>query len=429
MGVNLQGLYNQSHQFSGGIVNINAPFVGNVLAIEVSTKPEYVPNSQVIGYLYQHYQFASKGYALRSGKDIIALELPETDSLSFVPTPYLSDSYTLSIKYATIGAVVDGENTIGLPQEILDLPNNVQAIDLQLEQIENQIQEVEESIPTWDTLTAKPETFPPSSHTHTAEQITGLSVGKTIILLSANTTLESNKSYLATVNNLVCSLPANPQIGDFVELFNGNFASFRINHGNTSQSILNNSTLTSSGSTDSGIILKLYGYIGLVFMGSNLWVNDNKYRTVNNWMTEGDTEYTPSTKTYTATALSASYTYFETYNVARLNSGGVIVTNASSFGIIITFPFATQMTSFTGSYGQFNGAFNFPSSVKIYRGTTVNASNLIYDQGIANNQSRTITDTTPSTNFLFLFDGSTTQSILSLAIQGMRKSGGEVSVI
>lgn len=425
MAIALQGLYNQSHQFSAGIVNINAPFVGNVLAIEVTTKPEYLPNTQVVGYLYQHYGEASNGYALKSGKAIISLELPESSSLSFIPTPYLSDTYTLSIKYATVGAVIDGENTVGLPQQILDLPNNVQAIDLQLVNIENAITELEQSIPTWETLTGKPQTFspsshnhvkaditdlslgwgditdkpsafapsshnhvkaditdlflgwgditdkpstfPPSSHTHTADQIQGLSGlgGSSYIALSSNQTLESNKKYLATVNNLVCSLPANPAIGDWIEISNANFSSFRINHGNILQSILNNQTQSTAGSTDSGIILKPYGVITLVFIGANLWISGAKHRTINNWLNIA-LETTASPKNYTLTV--------DTFGLSAMNDGSESTNtnpNVADAWATCSLSGSHFIDSFRLITGQSNGWFNYPTQFRVYAGSGI----------------------------------------------------------
>jgi hypothetical protein len=173
MAIALQGIYNQTHQFSAGVITINTPFVGNVLTVDVQTKPDYVPNSQICGYLYQHYQGATKGYALQSGKDILSLELPETDFLTFVPTSYLIESYNLSLKYATVGAIIDSPNTAPIPPEILSLPNAVTAIDLQLEQIETALTELQID---WLEVTGKPATFPPSPHTHTKDQIADLSL-------------------------------------------------------------------------------------------------------------------------------------------------------------------------------------------------------------------------------------------------------------
>ena len=82
MEINFTNLHEQSHQFSNGLVAIEQDFSGNLLSIDVTTKPEYLANSQIIGYLYQIYESASKGYAIKSGKDLIRLELPETDRLA-----------------------------------------------------------------------------------------------------------------------------------------------------------------------------------------------------------------------------------------------------------------------------------------------------------------------------------------------------------
>ncbi|MCZ2207920.1 hypothetical protein, partial [Cylindrospermopsis raciborskii] len=93
MSISWTEIHNETHQFTDGVVDIDTQFEGNVLAIACDVKPEYQLGQLVIGYLYQHSGLASRGYAIRSGKDIIGLEVGESDKLVFVPTPYLNTSY------------------------------------------------------------------------------------------------------------------------------------------------------------------------------------------------------------------------------------------------------------------------------------------------------------------------------------------------
>ena len=309
--ITFTNLHNQTHQFSAGLVTIEQDFEANLLALEVTTKPEYEANSQIIGYLYQVYGTQGKGYALRTGKDLIRLDLPQTDRLIFAPTAYLSDSFTLKIEYTTIGisAVIDGENIAAIPEQILSLPNNLQAINLQLDLIEQAIADLAQDDVDWAEILNKPPNFPPASHNHTIADVSLLdlelqsldtrldllesapppvSVISGYLPLSTNQTLEVNKKYLATVSGLICTLPSSPNIGDFVEISTGNF-DLRVNHGNATQVVRNSSTNTVQGA-ENGIILKPYSAITLLFVGSNLWISAITNRVINNWVTEGLTE-------------------------------------------------------------------------------------------------------------------------------------------
>ncbi|MCA6588081.1 MAG: hypothetical protein IM531_02470 [Pseudanabaena sp. M090S1SP1A06QC] len=505
MAISFTGLYNQTHQFSAGSIAINTPFIGNLLAIEVTTKPEYAPNTQVIGYLYQHYQTSSKGYALRSGKDVISLELPETDSLTFVPTPHLSDSYTLSLRYAIAGAFVEQSNTAPIPQNILLLPNQVMAIEQAIQYLNDQISTGSLSV-SWDEITAKPTSFNPSSHNHEILEINGLttalnskassghnhsisevsgltdtlnaksntghthsisnidglsttlssinseltsidgrldtletatsgssSSSQNFISISANQALESNKNYFAATSGLVCAFPSSPSIGDILKLSTGNY-SFRVNHGNGSQYVLNSFTNTSLG-TDSGIILKPYSAIELIYQGSNLWVSGYRTRSINNW-SPPILETTASQKSYTATELEP-YTYFESYRPNLLNNGNFSIGVTKNGGgttnqlqVLFTFPQPVNLTSFDYWLGQFNGLHNMPQSCDVFIGNTVDVTKLIGSFNFPSHTGRiNLTNTQFSDTYVINFkSNSQTISVGEVQMIGKGTLGGEISV-
>ena len=210
-------LYSQTHQFNEGAIAIAPSFVGNVLAIAATTKPEYAESKQIIGYVFQDSGEARKGYALYSGKDILLLAVPETTGLTFFPTNYLSDSYTLDISYASIGNILES-NTAPIPDVILELPvkvleieNSIDGLGLAIEtQTEIDLSHASRltalegiiSNPSWGDISDKPSTFPPSEHAHAISDVTGLEGD----LLGINTELES-------LSGRVDTLEASPSSG------------------------------------------------------------------------------------------------------------------------------------------------------------------------------------------------------------------------
>jgi hypothetical protein len=491
--INFTNLHNQAHLFGNGAVTIDQEFSGNLLAIDVTTKPEYVVNSQVIGYLYQVYQSVSKGYAIKSGKDLIRLELPQSESLLFIPTSFLTDSYTLKIDYTSVGitALVDGSNTAAIPELILNLPSivsglqgDVFGLNVDIEGLQSAIASL--ALPSWNEIQGKPQSFPPSSHNHAIEEIEGLqeilnqiSLGVTgleqgleantgnfaeidtdiaalnvrittientppvlsggggITLLASNILLESGKEYLATIANLVCTLPNSPSIGDVITLRTGDFP-LRINHGNTSQQVLNNSTLSMAGALN-GIILKANADITLVSLGANLWKSSYRARTTNNWI-DSFTESVASIKPYSPTPLE-TYTYNAAGNNVNLitdgnkTNSGVMRSGGGTLGelrILLTFPYPTMLTSFNYWLGQFNGAFNMPTAVDVYIGATVAPANLkgaISLSGATGVRSLN-TNTDFSTQYVFVFrlPNSGSISVLELEAVGRQIISGEIAV-
>lgn len=498
MTLTFTGLYTGTHQYKDGTVDIAVPFVGNVLAIELTTKPEYVESNQIIGYLFQAKDDAQKAYVLRSGKDVIKLDLPETDRLLFSPTRYLTDTYTLTIGYATVGNVGSGSINLTIPEQILGLPARVEAL------------EGTEWLVDWDMVTGKPTSFIPSIHTHEISDVSGLTtalnqkansthlhsisdvsgltealngkanlththsisdiVGLSVELgdigndlvdletritnleeavpvssgssqnflsIGANQVLESNKNYFANTSELVCSLPSNPSIGDVINLSTGNYP-FRVNHGNASQFILNSSTNTTTG-IDSGIILKPYATIQLIYQGANLWVSTYRVRTINNWLA-ATVESSSSQKSYTPSALG-NYTFLTNWELNKINNGlsggGNAVYksggDAGALRVLCTLSAPIYLDSI--STLNMNASSAPTNNMKVYRGSTVDASKLILDgtltyaSGSSGSDNFTINDTEASNTFvLVLSNGANDPVIGEVSLFGRAISGGEIVV-
>lgn len=480
--INWTQLYSQTHEFNEGAIAIASSFVGNVLGISVTTKPEYAQSRQIVGYLFQDSGGARKGFALYSGKDILLLPVPQTDGLIFFPTSYLSDSYTLNIVYTTVGNILES-NTAPIPDQILGLPSKVSEIEIALEALQSNI-----SSPSWDSVADKPLTFPPTAHNHEISEIAGLSAWQsetetaietingsiasqsTAIseltldfaalelrvgsleenptssgsistnLLAANATLESNARYLATVANLVCTLPNAPAIGDLIRLSTGNF-SFSIKHGNASQQVLNNNTLTVAGA-DNGIVLKPYSDVDLIFLGSSLWKTTYRARTINNF-TPATVENTVSKKEYTAQAPTPSNGTM----VSGLNNGikslGALtngyLSNVTTGDLILTFADAIIIDQLRVCIGQANNGagVNDPYAVRditVFAGGTDSAENLgvyTFSNTSPAEETKTITpNTTPSSVFLLRVNSITPRmiGILELEVHGKSQTGGETTV-
>ena len=256
------------------------------------------------------------------------------------------------------------------------------------------------------------------------------------ISLSANQTLERNKNYFANTSGLICSLPSALSVGDIVNLATGNYT-FRVNHGNSSQLILNLSTQSTVGA-DNGIILKAYSSVQLMFVGSNLWVTNFRSRTINNWVVPA-VEATAGIKPYAASALEA-YTYYTGYELNKINDGSISIGTLKTgggtpfeFRVLITFAASTILTSLNYWLGQFNGAFNFPSSVDIYLGAILDPLNKIATLSfVGSSGSLSVPNTNQSTQYVLNFKSTT--SSMNTAIQeiqavGRQVVGGELMVV
>lgn len=222
----------------------------------------------------------------------------------------------------------------------------------------------------------------------TQGQLTKTSGYEPLITLSTSQVLQSDKKYLAVTDSLICTLPASPSIGDCINLSNGDFASFKVSNGNINQRILNGSTLGASG-LDSGIDLKNNSDVQLLFTGV-LWKTTYRSRVIQNYQPlTGESELT-----YIPTELETYY-YAPGNTLSNINDGNTLIgamraaggTNGK-FIFKCTLPTAKTLTSIKVIGGQFNGAFNRPSNLIVYRGDIVNPSELLHeftDLATANN--------------------------------------------
>lgn len=473
-------IHSVTHRFVDGIVEILVPFTGNILSIQCGVKAEYQVTKQVIGYLYQHSGIATKGYAIYGENTYLELGLPETDKLIFVPTSYLNDSYSLIINYALVGSVINGENTTPLPELITGLPTRVSALEAfkasantELENLSNSQNDAINSLTAIDDSIASLTGDITSHHSrletlesevsansiHLAEIDGTLTSNGTAIAalgnritdieasgfasieyteISVNSTLESNQKYFAAITGLICVLPANPSIGDTIDLSTGNY-SFRVNHGNANQAVLNLSTQTNVG-INNGIILKPYSSIQLIYQGSNLWVSACRARVINNYVVPA-IESTSSIKAYIASSLEPyAYEASNFYTPELINDGnktalGVMKTGggtANELHILATFPTSTILTALNYWLGQYNGNYNKPTSLDVYIGSGKTPENLITTHNFtsADSGSISIANADSSLTFVFVFRSNTNKiSVLEIEAIGKQILGGETIVV
>ncbi len=478
---NFSDLFSGDFLISDGVIQINTPFTGNTVSVEVDFNTTLDRSGVKLGILYVYSGEISHGYRLDFKQTILALPITSVSNLRFIPTLDLYDSYSLSLKYATVGSVIESPDSQPLPELITGLPNRVTTLESIAVTQSSRLDEIQGNLdgmvaPTWDNLTGKPLTFPPSAHIHSISEVANLatslvSLGSDIdsaelsildltsrvntlesnpvasstsfIPINTNQVLEANKGYVSTANNLVCTLPANPAIGDFIDLVNGNFASFKINHGNTSQSILNSNTQTTVGS-DSGIILKPYASIRLVFMGANLWVSHNRNRTINNF-SPIVSESTASLKSYTVTSPNANLNFGTTLNSIR-NGIKQPTGNFQTDGLLhetssLILDITTNEPIILDSFNLFNGQgnvnqgatsdYSVGSCQVLVNGQVVQNYTFTNQTGVQ--QSRNLpANLSPSASYQFIFNavsGSNRLGILELELIGRGSTGGEVSVI
>lgn len=473
MSINYSQLHDQTHQFSDGEVSINTAFTANILSVQCDVKPEYQTSQQTIGYLYQYSGIASKNYAIKSGNDVINLAIPTTDKLIFIPTNFLNDSYRLILNYALVGNIDTANQSEPIPPLILELPSRVSALELK------------PSTSDWNTIQNKPTNFSPSVHGHVIGNIIGLADAlasfplrselpsitglvseseltaklsdytKTVdlpvssngsqkfTLITSNTELESNKLYLSNPANLIHTLPASPSIGDVVTVGTGNFIT-KV-YQNSSQTILNQSTQTPIGA-DTGLILKPYSLVKLVYVESGLWVVFGKSRTVNNWLPIS-IESTSVQKVYTPSFFN---TVSPAYGCVIGNiKNGVILTgdyvnngllaDQSLVQILLTFDSLIKIETFDFYGGQGNIGFGSANDnykvdqINVFSGN--NLSNLLGTFSTTNinaaKQSFNV-DTSGMAFNQYLFSFSRTGNgigILELVINGKAQVGGEIMVV
>lgn len=134
----------------------------------------------------------------------------------------------------------------------------------------------------------------------------------------------------------------------------------------------------------------------------------------------------PQITPYTASTLG-SYSYFNpSYALDKINDGNLttpcMALTGDVFRVIATFSEVKLLKSFLLTNGQFNGDFNKPNQVDVYRGSTVEPTNLL-GTFIVSNYSTTeyfITEEfIPSSSYLFIFyrGSQTTISIRELELK------------
>lgn len=462
-------------QSRNGRRTIDQSFTGNRLAVNLRITSNLDRVNKVLGVVTQHYQGARADYQIRASQSVLSLHLPQTDFLSFFPISSLYDEYGLDLAYTNVGESMSETVVYALPENIAQLPNRVTSlesaqaenivyfgnIETILTALENQSVSV-----AWNDISGKPTSFTPSAHTHAIADISGLSLelgaintdaanltdrvealetstpvisGSIVaILLTANAVLESNKLYFATVTDLVCVLPSSPSIGDFVDIATGNY-SLRINHGNASQQVLNNNTLTSIG-VDNGIILKPYSSIRLVLVSTSLWVSHVKIRTVNNWEVQ-----TSQKASFTISALNNPFPAFGTtvanmINGAKVPSGGLqdgLLAGNNEVNFLLTFPSPIKVKQLKIWSGQGNVGLGQASqytldSCTVYRGANTSSpviGNFVFANECGVEQSKDINDTVTTSQIVIqALQASSTLGILEIEIWQEGTGGSEITV-
>ncbi len=216
------------------------------------------------------------------------------------------------------------------------------------------------SVGDWEKVSGSPEQSSPMSQ------------------ISTNIILGSNARYLVAADNLICSLPPNPAIGDTIDISNGNFFSFRINHGNEAQFILYNGLFTPSG-VNSGLELKHYADCQMFYQGENYWRVTYAIREINVFDGTDFREGLP----YVASE-KESYAYYFANTLNKINDGnlthGVMKTGGGTdnkFIIKCTFAAQTKLNNISIIGGQFNGAYNCPDEVRVYKGDSIDPIDLL----------------------------------------------------
>ena len=454
-------------------------FVGNRLSVHLMITPNLDRVNTVIGIVTQHFGSHRCDYQIRASQSVLVLSLPETNYLSFFPISTLYDEYGIEFSYATVESSMSEPSIVILPENIALLPAKVAALETaqvdnvtyfeNIETILTSLENANTSI-VWDAVTGKPSTFPPSSHSHSITDITGLAddlalinidlgmvkdavtelestttTSTTTYLLNTTTTttttLESNKSYLATVADLVCSLPSTPTVGNTVKLSTGNF-SLKVLHGNSSQQVLNNNTFTTVG-VDNGIVLKPYSSIELIYLGANLWVSTYRARTINN-VSALSVEPTANSKAYTpASTMSPDYSAVITsINNGVKTVGGLtngFLSSATSGGILLTLStpiILSELRLWNGQGNVGSGAASVykTNDITVYAGSDTSGENLgtyTFDNSTATEQIKTVTpNSTPSSQFFLSVNTITPNiiGIIEIELWGKAGTGGEVTV-
>jgi hypothetical protein len=261
--------------------------------------------------------------------------------------------------------------------------------------------------------------------------------------INTNTALLANSSYFTSTSGLTHTLPTLVSIGDIIDLSTGNYTVI-VKHGNSSQTILNNITLTTAGA-DNGIILKANSSIRLIYFGVNTWKTEYRARIVNNWENPS-VELTPTIKTYTPTTeITPNFGTIinQIKNGIKVPTGSFVtdgfLSENTSGSILFTTDSPIYLSSIRAWAGQGNVAVGISSEygindIKIYSGTN-NTGELLgsftFTNTNATEQAKTTTENSILiSNFFFEINTITPKKIgiMEIELFGRAGTGGEIVI-
>lgn len=439
-------VYDENHEYNEGIIEIpNTTSNLKMAYLAISSSVSNALSAPILrGFLYQVQVDGkrSRPYPIVSDRQTIRLDMSECEKFLFVPSNRIINEYSIALYVSTESG--GGETVVDLSDYVLQvdfdaltatvagLTSGLSETNLDVVGVGSRVTTLEENVETLQGTVAALES--------TVEALDIPTATTNYSLISADGSLSSGVRYLATVADLVCALPSSPSAGDVVSLSTGNF-SFKVTHGNSSQQILNNNTLTAVGA-DNGIVLKPYSHVELIYMGANLWKTAYRARTINNF-TPIVQESTASSKSYTATAPVAAYgavianMYNGVKTVGALTNGYLSDVTQGDFLITLAEPIVIdQIRIWNGQGNVGTGAssgYRFNDMI-VYTGHSTSGENLgsySFDNVTATEQIKSITpNTAPSSTFLLKINSISpvVMGCLELEIWGKGAVGGEISV-
>ena len=178
--ISLSGL-----QSRNGRHTIDQSFTGNRLAVNLGINPNLDRVNTIIGVITQHYQGVRADYQIRASQSVLTLHLPQTDFLSFFPISSLYDEYGLDLAYTNVGESMSETVVYALPENIAQLPNRVTSLETDTGILESDVDTLQSKVEAletqsisvaWNDVTGKPSTFNPSTHAHEISDVNGLSL-------------------------------------------------------------------------------------------------------------------------------------------------------------------------------------------------------------------------------------------------------------
>jgi len=205
-------LHSEFHEISEGAILIDQTFTGNTLFVEVDFNTILDRSGLTLGLLYIYSDQISSAYRLTLKDSILQLPISNITKLRFLPTLDLYSNYSLTVKYASVGSVIDSPNAYPLPDAITGLPNRVNELEINSIEYSNRIANLETnpSASTWEDLSGKPNLFPPQSHNHAITDVINLGDNLSTIgsrlnnlesIASSNSMKNSLEKFRDTVSN------------------------------------------------------------------------------------------------------------------------------------------------------------------------------------------------------------------------------------